>query len=89
MKNLSDHITSQIDALAAIRQEKQRVLQQLKGSGRQITTVSQRIFEPVPTTSNRILGVSRLVSNGVAIYEGLRMGSGFIKAVRTLLRRRR
>jgi len=87
--NKSDQITSQIDALAAIRQEKQKVLKELRSSGKKITAVSQRIFEPVPTASNRIMGVSHLVSNGLAIYQGLRMGSGFIKAVRTFLRRRR
>ena len=87
--NKSDQITRQIDALAALRSEKERVLVKLRKSGRNITSVSQRIFEPVPTTSNRILGVTRLVSNGLAIYEGLRMGNGFIRAVRTFFRRKR
>ncbi len=88
-RNQSEQITSQIDALAAIRQEKERILRELRGSTRQITAVSQRIFEPLPNTSNRIVGVSRLVSNGLALYEGLRMGTGFVRAVRSMFGRRR
>ena len=87
--NKADQINNQIDALAAIRQEKERVRAQLRQSNKKISAVSQRIFEPVPATSNRIIGASRLVSNGLAIYEGLRMGSGFIRAVRTFFRRLR
>ncbi len=87
--NKADQINSQIDALAAIRHEKELVRAQLRQSNKKISAVSQRIFEPVPATSNRIIGASRLVSNGLAIYEGLRMGSGFIRAVRTFFRRMR
>jgi hypothetical protein len=87
--NRTDQITKQIDALAALREEKARVLSQLRKSGRNINTVSQRIFEPVPATSNRILGLTHLVSNGLAIYEGLRMGTGFVRAARAFFRRRR
>ena len=85
--NKAEQINCQIDALEAIRREKEHIRSQLRQSNKKINAVSQRIFEPLPATSNRIVGVSRLVSNGLAVYEGLRMGSGFIRAVRTFFHR--
>ena len=47
------------------------------------------IFKPLPQAENRIFTFSNLVSNGLAVYQGIRMGSSFVHAVLSLFRKKR
>ncbi len=75
--------------LQALQNEKKRLSKEIHKSQSRITDSTRKIFEPVPKTGSRLMSVTNLVSNSVALYQGLRMGTGLIRAVSTMLRRRR
>lgn len=80
------------DVLLALKAEKEKVRKQLRLSRNRMSGTMHEVFGPVPATTNKVQGISRLVSNGMAIYEGLRIGASFIRATRSLFggkRRRR
>jgi hypothetical protein len=88
MKN-SSQISSQIDALKALRDSKLQVRKELKVSGANIKYKVQGIISPAKGDKQRNNSISRLVSNGFAIYEGIRIGISIISAFRSLFGKRR
>ena len=87
--NKADRIAGQIDALQALREDKARILRQLHEAGAEIGHTTNDIFKPLPQAENRIFTFSNLVSNGLAVYQGIRMGSSFVHAVLSLFRKKR
>ena len=88
MTNTSQ-ISSQIDALKALHESKMQVKKELKVSKANIKYKVQGIISPAKTTKRNASSISRLVSNGFAIYEGIRLGLSVISAFRSLFGRRR
>ena len=77
------------DILKALREEKARVKKELQKSEKLIARDTRSIFAPVPRSAGRFQLITSLASNGLAIYQGLRIGSGIIRAASTLFRRHR
>lgn len=87
--NKADLITRQMDALQALREEKARTLKRIQLSGAQISRTTAEIFKPLPVAENRIFSFSNLMSNGLAVYQGIRMGSSLMRAILTFFRKKR
>ena len=85
----SSQISSQIDALKALRESKLQVRKELRASKANIMYKVQGIISPAKETRKNTNNISRLVSNGFAIYEGLRLGISIISAFRSLFAKRR
>lgn len=86
--NKPEQIAGQIDALSALRAEKAQVKGRIDASARRITRLGQQILSPVPATATGLFSMGSLVSNGLAIYQGIRMGSRLFRAVTSLFRRK-
>lgn len=87
--NKAELITRQMDALQALRDEKTRTLKQIKASEAAITRTTAEIFRPLPQAENRIFSFGNLMSNGLAVYQGIRMGSSMVRALLTLFKKKR
>ena len=83
------HISSQIDVLKALRESKLQVKKELKASKANIKYKVQGIISPAKTVKRNTTRIGQLVSNGLAIYEGIRLGMSVISAFRSLFGRRR
>ncbi len=75
---------TETNALLAIRNEKELLRKQIRLSGRRISSNLHEVLAPVPRATTRAQGFGQMVSHGLAIYEGVRMGVGFIRAFRGL-----
>ncbi|MBR3433656.1 MAG: hypothetical protein IKH05_08980 [Bacteroidaceae bacterium] len=82
-------ISSRIDVLQALRESKQQVRKELKASKANIKYKVQGIISPAKTVKKNTTRISQIVSNGLAIYEGIRLGMSIISAFRSLFGRRR
>lgn len=78
------NISSQIDALKALRESKQQIRKELNVSKANIKYKVQGIISPAKATKRNTSRIGQLVSNGLAIYEGVRLGMSIIAAFRTL-----
>lgn len=87
--NSTQQISSQIDALQALRESKMQLRKELKASKANIKYKVQGIVSPAKSTKSHTSSISRLVSNGFAIYEGIRIGVSIISAFRSLFGRKR
>lgn len=85
----SQAFDNQADILLALRGEKEKLRKELRSSKKRMSDNMHELFAPVPATTNKVQGISRMVSNGIAIYEGLRIGLSFIRATRGLFGVRR
>ncbi len=88
MMNKSEQIAGQIDALAALRAEKAQVKSRLDASARRINQLGRQIITPIPATATGLFSMGSLLSNGFAIYQGIRMGSRMLRAVTSVFRRK-
>ena len=86
MNNLTIRET---DILRSLRSEKKKIGREIRKSQGRISASARDIFGTVPKAGNHFANVSNLVGNGMAIYQGVRIGTGLIKAVRSMLRLRR
>lgn len=75
---------NQADILLALRNEKEKLRKELRTSHKRMTNNMHELFAPAPATTNKVQGFSHMISNGLAIYEGLKIGLGFIRATRGL-----
>jgi len=82
-------ISSQLDALKALRESKLQLKRELNASKASLQEKVQNIVAPLPNTRKKATQVSRLVSNGFAIYEGVRLGYSIISAFRAIFGKRR
>jgi len=87
--NDKSRISSQIDALKALRESKQQIRKELKASKANIKYKVQGIISPAKTARKNTTRISQLVSNGIAIYEGIRLSMSIVSAFRTLFGRKR
>jgi len=85
----TSHISSQIDALKALRESKLQIKKELRASKANIKYKVQGIISPAKTTKKNTTRIGQLVSNGFAIYEGLRIGISIVTAFRSLFGRKR
>jgi len=80
------------DILVALQQRKLATEQKLKTSRTRIQEMGKQLWSPMPKATSRAERVSQLVSNGVMIYNGVRIFASIISSVRSLFgpkRRRR
>ena len=77
-----DQIINSPDILASLRQEKDAIRKKLRKSSNRMSGTTHQIFAPVPRAKTKAQGVSQFISNGIAIWEGVRIGMGLISAVR-------
>lgn len=86
--NKAEQIAGQIDALSALRAEKAQMKSRINASGQRINRLGQQILSPLPATTSGLFSMGSLVSNGLAIYQGIRMGSRLFRAVTSVFRRK-
>ena len=83
------NISSQLDAFKALQERKLQIRKELNASKVQFRSKVQGFITPLPDTHKKTTRISQLVSNGFAIYEGIRLGVSFISACRSLFGRKR
>lgn len=77
------------DILAALQQRKRATGRKLKASRTRISERANLFWAPLPQTASRTQHISRLVSNGLIIYNGIRICSNILSAVQSIFGRRR
>lgn len=88
-KTINDALLAGNDALSALGIHKSHLKEQIQTSKDKMYDMVCGMVAPVPKTTNRIQGVGQIVSNVLAIYEGVRIGLGVITAIRGTFRRKR
>ena len=86
--NKAESIAGQIDALAALREEKAQVKLRINASSHRLGQIVQRITDPIPSTTS-VFGMGSLVSNGIAIYQGVRLGTRLLRSITSIFRRKK
>lgn len=76
------------DALAELRLRKERVIKDIQASKARMSDAIHEIVAPAPKAQGKIQGVNQLVSNALAVYEGIRIGVSIISAIRSLFGKR-
>jgi hypothetical protein len=87
--NKADQILLHSDVLQALRQEKLLVRQEIKKSSESITRTTQHIFSPVPAASKKATGLGKIISNGIAIYQGFKIVRSFMSVTGSMLRKKK
>ena len=77
------------DVLLSIRRQKRLLRQEISASQTLIKDSAHALMSPMSDISRRGNGISKFVSRGLAIYEGIRIGLRIIRATRTLFGKRR
>ncbi len=77
------------DILVSLRREKKQLNKELRKSQARITDTTRDIFGEVPKTGNRVALFTNLVGNGMAIYQGVRIGNSLIRTLSLIFRKRR
>ena len=86
--NKAESIAGQIDALAALREEKAQVKLRINASSQRLEQIVQRITDPIPSTTS-VFSMGSLVSNGIAIYQGVRLGTRLLRSITSIFRRKK
>lgn len=86
--NKAESIAGQIDALAALREEKAQVKLRINASSQRLGHIVQRITDPIPSTTS-VFSMGSLVSNGIAIYQGVRLGTRLLRSITSIFRRKK
>ena len=73
--------------LSGILARRDEVLADVRGSGRQIKTLAQRLFEP-PKATGRFGGLVNNFDRALAVYDGVMLGMKVIRQVRKFIRRK-
>lgn len=87
--NNTINISSRIDALQALHESKHQIRKELNVSKANIKYKVQGIISPARSVKRNTTRIGQLVSNGLAIYEGVRLGMSIISAFRSLFGRKR
>ena len=85
-------ILSAPDILFELRRQKAALRKECKASRQHILLTVRQMVNPMPKNASRIQSTSRLVANGIAVYQGVRIALTILKAFRGLFgwhRRRR
>ncbi|MBQ9525469.1 MAG: hypothetical protein IJR69_10195 [Bacteroidaceae bacterium] len=83
------NISSQLDAFKALQERKLQIKKELDASKFQLRSKVQNFIAPLPDTHKKTTRITRLVSNGIAIYEGIRLGLSVISAFQSLFGKKR
>lgn len=76
------------DPLQELQQEKARIRRELDKSRERLGEQAHSLFAPAPQAVGSFQRATNIISQGWTIYEGIRIGLGFIRASRSLFRRR-
>ncbi|MGN0233077.1 MAG: hypothetical protein ACI4B5_01480 [Bacteroidaceae bacterium] len=77
------------DVLTSIRKQKRKLRQEIVASQALIKDSAHALVSPVTHISRKGHSVSKFVSRGVAIFEGIRIGLRIIRATRSLFGKRK
>lgn len=77
------------DILAAVKQRKKVTSRKLKASQKRIVDTANQFWAPVPKATSRAQHVSRFVSNGLLIYNGIRIFANVFSTMRSIFGRRK
>ena len=75
------------DVLQSIRNQKRAIRKEIAASQTQIAVTAHSLISPVTRISRQGHSVSRFVSRGMAIFEGVRIGWKLIRAIRSMFGR--
>lgn len=82
--------TTPTDELAVLRMQKKQLRRELKASRKKISDISSGIFSPdSDSATGKAYGISKLMANGMAVYEGIRLGMNVLSAFRKLFGKKR
>lgn len=76
------------DALAELRLRKEQVIKDIQVSKARMSDAIHEIVAPAPKAQGKLQGVNQLVSNALAVYEGVRIGVSIVSAIRGLFGKR-
>jgi len=77
------------DILVALQQRKKATGQKLKTSRLRIIETASQLWSPMPKSASKAQVISRMVSNGVLIYNGIRIFANVVSTFRSIFGRRR
>lgn len=77
------------DVLMSIRKQKRMLRQEIAASQALIKDSAQALVTPAVQIGKKGNSVSKFVSRGVAIFEGIRIGLRIIRATRSLFGKRK
>ena len=77
------------DILVALQQRKKATGRKLKASRQRIIETASQFWSPLPKTTSRAQSISRIVSNGVFIYNGIRIFANVLSTMRMLFDHRK
>ena len=83
------NISSQLDPLKALHESKLQIRRELNDSKAKLKGKVQEFIAPASDAHKKTTSISRLVSSGIAIYEGIRLGVSVIFAFQSLFGRKR
>ena len=75
------------DILAALQQRKKATSRKLKASRTSIMGKANQFWSPLPKATSRAQHISRFVSNGFLIYNGIRIFANVYSTMRMLFGR--
>ena len=79
-----NNILNSPDILAALQQRKVATEKKLKVSRQRIMNDANQLWAPLPKSTSRAQRISHLVSNGLFIYNGIRVFAQIYSATRSL-----
>lgn len=85
---MTNYGTSQ-NPIAALQTNKAKLKKEIKASKARMSGIMHEIVAHAPKATSRIQGVGQIVSNTMAIFEGVRIGLSIISAVRGMFGRKR
>lgn len=87
--NAMSRLSTSPDVLTSIRKQKRMLRQEIAASQALIKNSAQALVTPAVQISKKGNSVSKFVSRGVAIFEGIRIGLRIIRATRSLFGKRK
>ena len=77
------------DILIALQQRKRATERKMEASRQRIMDSATQFYAPLPKATSRAQHISRFVSNGFAIYKGLRVFTSVVSTFRSLFGHRK
>lgn len=72
------------DPFAQIHKEKRKLRKEIKQCRESIASQARQMVSPIPQTVSKMQHASSLISRGLAIIEGVRMGMKVARTMRSL-----
>lgn len=77
------------DILAALQRRKRTKKRELKKARQEILLAAQQLASPLPRAKEKAQSVNQMITRGVMVYKGLRLGISAYKSIRNLFGKRR